>query len=205
MTEPRSIRTVPGMGGKVFDYRGTGLCPPNGGKIRPLVFVQHIPLIPNAIGVADFQRLGRSLKSQGLAIQAATDAEGNVALFTRMDDLCFGHLGANSLACGAEHLHLNVDEEWTEPQMRAAAWLANRAWDAFGIKPRRAILKPGAGHKEGTKFVLDRPVSVQRRGHTSHENVSSLIGSHQRSDPGRKFSFRHLYELTRFFHKHGRF
>jgi hypothetical protein len=25
---PRSQRTIPGMGGKVYDYRGTGLCPP---------------------------------------------------------------------------------------------------------------------------------------------------------------------------------
>src|SRR4051794_5519346 len=30
----RSERSIPGMGGKVFDFRGTGLCPPNGGRIR---------------------------------------------------------------------------------------------------------------------------------------------------------------------------
>jgi hypothetical protein len=194
------------MGGRVFDYRGTGLCPPSRDfRIRPLVFVNHIPEVPQATGTADFETLGRILKGKGLAIQAATDAEGNVALFTRLDQFCFGHLGANMVACGAEHMHSSVNKVWTEEQMRAAAWLANRAWNAFGIKPRRAILTPGDGHLEGSEFVLDRPVGVRRRGHTSHKNVSALIGSHQRNDPGDGFSFRHLYELTRFFHKHDRF
>lgn len=206
MTEPRSVRKVPGMGGKVFDYRETGLCPPNGGRIRPLVFVHHIPVIPNAVGLADFERLGRDLRAQGLAIQAATDAEGNVALFTRLDEFCFGHKGANHLACGAEHMHLKLDEEWTEEQMRAAAWLSNRVWDSFSILPRRAKLLPGDGFFEPDgNYKVTKPVGVKRRGHTSHEKVSAKIGSFQRSDPGDKFSFEHLFELTRFFHEHGRF
>jgi N-acetylmuramoyl-L-alanine amidase len=209
MTRPRHVHKVAGMGGQVFDYRDTGLCPPNGGRFRPLVFVNHIPQVSQVAGTADFEALGRILKDQGLAIQAATDAEGNVALFTRLDEFCFGHLGANALACGAEHMHASVDEEWTEQQMRAAAWLAQRAWRSFGIPPRRAILSPGAGHLEGEgseqKFVLDKPVGVRRRGHTSHENVSALIGSHARTDPGPGFSFKHLYELTRFFDENGRF
>jgi hypothetical protein len=193
------------MGGKVFDYRGTGLCPPNGGRFRPLAFVNHIPVVEQLPGTADFEKLGRTLKAQGLSIQAATDAEGNVALFTRLDELCFGHLGANRVACGAEHMHATTAKVWTEQQMRAAAWLAHRAWRSFGIPPRRAILTPGAGHKEGNTFVLDKPVGVKRRGHTSHQNVSALIGSFARTDPGPGFSFRHLYELTKFFDEHGRF
>jgi N-acetylmuramoyl-L-alanine amidase-like protein len=206
MTEPRSVRTIPGMGGQVFDYRGTGLCPPNGGRIRPLLLVHHIPVVQNAVGLADFQKLGDVLRGQGLAIQMATDAEGNVALFTRMDEFCNGHLGANQLACGIEHMHLTEGEEWTEEQMRAAAWCSHRVWNSFGIKPRRAVLLPGDGFKDSENtFHLTKPVGVQRRGHTSHKNVSSMIGSNQRSDPGSGFSFKHLYELTRFFHKHGRF
>jgi N-acetylmuramoyl-L-alanine amidase len=194
MTRPRSIRTIPGMGGKVFDFRGTGLCPPNGGRIRPLVMVHHIPVVAQMPGVADFEKLGRILRGKGLAIQAATDAEGNVALFTRFDELCFGHRGANQVGCGVEHMHLTVDKEFTERQMRAAAWCANQVWVSFGIPPRRGILLPGDGR-----------VSVQRRGHTSHKNVSKKAGFNDRSDPGSNFSYGHLYELTRFYNQHHRF
>ena len=192
--KPRSERTIPGMGGKVFDYRGTGLCPPNGGRIRPLVMVHHIPVVRNVAGLADFVTLGQVLRRQGLAIQAATDAEGNVALYTRFDELCFGQRGANSFACGVEHMHLTVDEPWTENQMRAAAWCAARVSKSFGIPPREAKVLPGNG-----------VVGVQRRGHTSHKVVSDLAGFRDRSDPGGRFSFAHMYELTRFFKQHGRF
>jgi len=183
------------MGGKVFDFRGTGLCPPKpGGRIHPLLMVHHIPVVSRIPGTADFEKLGRILRGQGLAIQAATDAEGNVALFTRFDEKCFGHRGANQLACGVEHMHLTTAKEFTEKQMRAAAWCAHRVWTNFGIPPRRGILLPGDG-----------VVRVQRRGHTSHENVSNMAGFHDRSDPGPNFSYRHLYELTKFFRKHRRF
>jgi hypothetical protein len=182
------------MGGKVFDYRGTGLCPPNGGRIRPLVMVHHIPVVHNVTGVADFVTLGQILRGQGLAIQAATDAEGNVALYTRLDEMCFGHRGANQLACGVEHMHFTVNEPWTDKQMRAAAWCAARALKSFGIPAGDAKLLPG-----------DRLVGVQRRGHTSHKTVSALAGFNDRSDPGPRFDFEHLYELTRFFNEHGRF
>jgi hypothetical protein len=190
---PRSKRTIPGMGGKVFDYRGTGLCPPNGGRIRPLFMVHHIPVVPNVAGTVDFVRLGDILRRKGLGIQAATDAEGNVALYTRFDELCFGHRGANQIACGIEHMHFRVEERWTEKQMRAAAWCAARVWVSFGIPPRGAVL--GGGN----------PVRAQRRGHTTHKRVSDLAGFRDRSDPGAGFSFPHMYELARFFRKHGRF
>jgi N-acetylmuramoyl-L-alanine amidase len=190
---PRSERTIPGMGGKVFDYRGTGLCPPNGGRIRPLLMVHHIPVVPNMTGTRDLVRLGDILRRQGLAIQAATDAGGNVALYTQFDVLCFGHRGANQIACGIEHMHFRVDEPWTEKQMRAAAWCAVQVWVAFGIPPRGAVLGRG------------NPVVTQRRGHTTHKLVSDLAGFNDRSDPGAGFNFPHLYELTRFFRKHHRF
>ena len=191
---PRSERTIPGMGGKVFDYRGTGLCNPNGGRMRPLVMVHHIPVVSNVSGTADFVTLGDILRGKGLAIQASTDAEGNVALFTRFDEFCFGHRGANQLGCGVEHMHRTVDEAWTEKQMRAAAWCAAQVWISHAIPPRGAVLLEG------------RPVvKVQRRGHTSHKTVSDLAGFNDRSDPGAGFKFAHLYELTRFFREHGRF
>lgn len=192
--QARSERRIPGMGGKVYDYRGTGLCPPNGSRIRPLVMVHHIPVVRNVAGTADLVTLGHILRGQGLAIQAGTDAEGNVALYTRFDQLCYGHKGANQLACGVEHMHMTIDEPWTERQMRAAAWCANEVWTSYGIPPRNGILLPGDGI-----------VSVQRRGHVSHKDVSDKAGHRNRSDPGARFNRAHLYELTRFFNKNGRF
>ncbi len=191
--QPRSVRAIPGMG-KVFDFRGTGLCPPNGGRIRPLAMVHHIPVVRNAPGTADFILLGNILRGKGLAIQAATDAEGNVALYTRFDELCFGQRGANQLACGVEHMHFDVGEAWTEKQMRAAAWCANQVLVSHGVPARRAIITPG-----------NRFVGVQRRGHTSHENVSKKAGFNDRSDPGDGFDYPHLYELTMHFNKHHKF
>jgi len=191
---PRGSVSIPGMGGKVFDFRGTGLCPRNGGRIRPLLMVHHIPVVPNAKGIRDFQTLGDVLRAQGLAIHAATDAEGNVALYTRFDELCFGHRGANQIACGIEHMHMSVGEPWTEQQMRAAAWCAHRVWVSHGIPPREGKVLKGDGF-----------VGVQRRGHTSHKTVSAMAGFNDRSDPGDGFNYAHLYELTRFFHKHHRF
>jgi hypothetical protein len=190
----RSERTIPGMGGKVFDFRGTGLCPPNGGRIQPLLMVHHIPVVSNVHGTADFITLGNILRGKGLAIQASTDAEGNVALFTRFDDFCFGHRGANQVACGVEHMHLTIGDPWPEKQMRAAAWCAAQVWIRHAVPPRGGVLTAG-----------DRIVGVKRRGHTSHRTVSDLAGFRDRTDPGTGFDFAHLYELTRFFREHRRF
>ncbi len=205
MIEPRNIRTVPGMGGKVFDWRGTGLVRPSGGQITPLVMVHHIPVVHNAEGLVDFQTLANVLNGKSLSIQAATDAEGNVALFAPFDRRCDGHLGANSLACGIEHMHMRLEEKWTEEQMRAAAWCAHHVLVDHGIKPRRGILTPGDGFFEDGEFHLTKEVGVQRGGHVSHMEVSRKIGSNQRTDPGPKFSFAHLYELTKFFGRNNRF
>lgn len=190
--QAKSVRKIPG-GVTIRDYRGTGLCPPNGGRIRPLIFVQHIPVIRNKPGTEDLITLGRVLKQQGLAVQAGTDAEGNVAQYTRLDELCYHARGANSVSMGCEHMHYSISEEWTEAQMRAAAWLAHHASVSYGIPLQRAILGQG------------RPTKVQRRGHTSHANQSAKAGFNDRSDPGPKFNYTHLYDLAKFYAKNRRF
>jgi len=192
-SKPRMIRAVPGMG-KVYDWRGTRLCPPNGGRIRPLVMVHHIPVVANRKGIGDFITLGNVLRAQGLAIQAATDSEGNVALYTRLDELCYGQRGANSVACGVEHMHATVGEKWTERQMRAAAWLAFRAMRDYGIPAHTAELGAGRGR-----------VRVLRKGHTTHQRVSDAAGYHDRSDPGPGFDRQHLYRLVRWYARHRHF
>lgn len=198
MIQARSKREIPGMGpgrqGVVYDYRGTGLCPPNGGRIRPLVMVHHIPVVRNVKGVGDGIQLGNILREKRLAIQAATDSEGNVFLYTRFDELCYGHRGLNQQACGVEHMHWNIGEAWEKWQMRAAAWCANQVWQSYNIAPHRALLDPGPGY-----------VRVRRRGHTSHKTVAAKAGYHDRSDPGPGFRFAELYELTKFYARRRRF
>ena len=157
-------------------------------------------------GLADFRTLANILNGKELGIQAATDEAGNVALFAPFDREVGGQLGANKLACGIEHMHLKINEDWTEKQMRAAAWCSHRVLEEHGIPLRRAILTPGDGFfDDNDLFHLTKNVGVQRGGHTSHKNVSAMIGSFQRTDPGPKFSFKHLYKLTRFFHEHHTF
>ena len=100
--------------GKVFDYRNTGLLPANGLIIHPLIMVEHIPVIENVPGQEDFMTLARVLKTKGLSLQAATDREGNVALYNPLNRLCFQARGANQVSCGVEHMHDDpraVDEE----------------------------------------------------------------------------------------------
>lgn len=184
------VREVPGMG-SVYDFRGTGLLPANGGRIRPLVFVQHIPVYPNKPGVQDFLGLAQVLKDQGLALQSATDRDGNVALYNRLDMLCYQARGANSVSCGCEHMHMTVDEVWTRKQMRAAAWLAYRAWRDYGIPAQTAQLTRGTG-----------TVGVARRGHTSHRMVSIMAGFYDRSDPGAKFDWSYMYSCVKFYDTH---
>jgi len=187
-----SVHKIKG-GVTIRDYRGTGLCPPNFGRITPVIFVEHIPVIRNRPGVEDLFTLGAVLKAQGLAVQNGTDSEGNVAIFTRMVDGCFHARGSNSISAGTEHMHLTVAEEWTERQMRAAAWIAWQAFDDHGIPLQGAQLLPG------------NPTRVARKGHTSHQTQAAAAGFNDRSDPGPGFKFGHMYELARFFGKHGHF
>src|SRR5215207_3196520 len=50
------LKRIPGMG-TVYDWRASPWTPANGGRITPVVFVQHIPVVPNMSGIADFVRL----------------------------------------------------------------------------------------------------------------------------------------------------
>lgn len=195
MTKPRRVVTVPGMGGRVFDYRGTGLCPPNGGRIRPLIMVEHIPVMHNRPGTDDLEALGRVLKQQGLAVQFATDREGNVAIYTRADELCYHARGANAISCGVEHMHYGVSEPWSERQCRAAAWLYVRVKRNYGI-PYQAGRLAGDGYGR---------VKVVRRGHVSHRGVSAKAGYNDRSDPGPAYPWAHIRRLAAFYERRGSF
>ena len=180
--------------GKVYDYRGTGLLPANGGVIRPLIMVEHIPVVPNVKGTDDFRTLARVLRVQGLSLQAATDREGNVALYNPLNRLCFQARGANQVSCGVEHMHMSIGEEWTKRQLRASAWLWQYAEREFGIPLRVARLAAGPGR-----------VGVLRRGHTSHRRVSAAAGFHDRVDPGPGYDWEYVRKAALFFKSHGHF
>lgn len=192
--KPRDIYTIKGMGGKVYDWRGTPMCPPNGGRIRPLIYVVHIPVISNVKGVGDFFTLARALKDQGYCVQNATDAEGNVAIFTRSDMLAYQARGANQFSTGCENMHLKTTEPWTEFQYRAQAYLAWNHHASYGTPLTMAQLTYGRGI-----------VGVKHRGFTSHKEVSAKAGYNDRTDPGPTFHFNHMFELARFYGKHHRF
>lgn len=106
--------------GKVFDFRGTGLLPPNGGIIQPLITVEHIPVVPNVEGADDLHQLARVLRQQGLSLHAAADREGNIALYNPLNRLCYQARGANSVSCGVEHMH-------TTPARSSATSTARRS------------------------------------------------------------------------------
>lgn len=187
------LKEIRGMG-KVCDWRSSPWTPANGPKQKPLVFVQHIPVVPNVAGIGDFVRLRDVLVAQGLMVQSATDAEGNVALFTPFDQLCWQARGANQMSTGCEHMHLSLGEKWSKRQMRAAAWLAQLAERKHGIPAKRGRL--GAG---------DGLVKVTGRGHVTHQNVSDKAGYHDRTDPGSGFDWDYLWSCVEFFKAKGHF
>ena len=196
--QPRRVVSIKGMG-RVYDFRGTGLCPPvlsNGRPVRitPVIFLHHIPVIRNVAGSGDLITLGNVLRAQRLNVHNGTDSEGNVALFTGMNQLCYHARGANSISIGAEHMHLTIGEEWSEKQMRAAAYVAWRAFHYYGVPLQSAKLGAGSGF-----------VSVHKRGHTTHRIEADMAGFRDRSDPGPGFHRGHVYELAAFYDKHHRF
>jgi hypothetical protein len=187
------IKEIRGMG-KVCDWRTSPWTPANGGKITPLVFVQHIPVVPNVPGIGDFVTLRNVLVAQGLMVQTATDREGNVALYTPFDQLCWQARGANQCSTGCEHMHATTSEPWTRRQMRAAAWLAQLAERKHGIPCRGGNLDAGDGI-----------VKVRARGHVTHEAVSKKAGYNDRSDPGPGFDWSYMWHCVEFFKQHGHF
>jgi hypothetical protein len=190
---PRIVKSLGGAG-RIYDWRGTGLLPPNGGRIRPLVMVEHIPVVPNKAGTDDFITLANVLRAQGLSLQAATDSEGNVALYNSLDALCYQARGANSVSCGVEHMHMSVGEPWTRRQLRASAWLWQYAEREYAIPLRGARLASGPG-----------VVRVLRRGHCSHRRVSQAAGFNDRSDPGPGYDWEYVARAARYFKQRGHF
>lgn len=198
--QARSVRSI-GGGVTIRDYRGTGLLRPSpagpGGSvvhIRPLVFVEHIPVIPNRRGIEDGLQLARVLNDQGLAVHTGDDSEGNVFRFTNLDELCWQAKGANALSCGTEHMHLTIGEPWSERQMRASAYMAVVALERQGIPLENGGLIAGPGI-----------VKVKQRGHVGHAYVARAAGFNDRTDPGAGFHRQHMYELARFFQRHRHF
>lgn len=187
------LKDLPGAG-RVYDWRDSSWTPTNGGPITPLIFVQHIPVVPNVAGIADFVRLRDVLVAQGLMIHSATDREGNVALFTPFDYLNYQARGANSFSCGCEHMHMTTAEDWTEKQFRAAAWVVNLAKNKHDIPAATGEL--GSGN--GVVRVLDE-------GQVSHQRVSAAAGYNDRSDPGSGYSFSHVRELVIWWREHSSF
>lgn len=192
--KPRVIKTIRGMG-KIYDFRTTGLLAPSGGLIRPLIMVEHIPVVPNMPGIGDFLALARVLNAQNLSLQAATDTEGHVALYTPLNRLCWQARGANSISCGVEHMHMSINEDWSKKQLRASAWLWQYAEREFGIPLRVAKIGDGPG----------ATVSVFKRGHTSHKRVAAAAGFNDRSDPGGKYDWEYVRAAVLFFKRHGHF
>lgn len=189
----KAIKNLRGAG-KVYDFRGTGVLPPNGGLIHPLIMVEHIPIVPNVEGTADFHALANVLRAQGLSLQAATDREGNVALYNSLNRLCFQAKGANQVSCGVEHMHMTIAEDWSRKQLRASAWLWQFAEREFGIPLRVARITSGPGH-----------IRVLRRGHTSHKRVAAAAGFHDRVDPGPGYDWEYVRKAALFFKRHGHF
>jgi hypothetical protein len=177
----------------VFDYRG--FTSANGGTIPLRACIHHIPVVPNKAGHSDFDTLRRVLVDEGLMVQNSTDRDGNVALFTRANRLCYQAKGANSLSCGIEHMHMTTGEPWSKKQLRAAAWIAQYLEREFGVPLQMADVEPaGPGV---VKFV--------RKGHTSHQQVSRLAGYHDREDPGQGFDYELMFGSAKFFQRHGHF
>lgn len=190
---PHVVKSLRGAG-SVYDWRNTGLLPPNGGRIRLLVGVEHIPVMPNVPGVGDFVSLANVLRAQGLSLQTATDREGNVALYNPLDRLCYQAKGANQLGYGTEHMHTAITEDWSRKQLRASAWIWQYAEHAYGLPMQMANITPGHGL-----------VGVARRGHTSHQNIANQAGFHNRTDPGNKYDWEYVKKAALFFVVHGGF
>lgn len=189
---PRVIKRLKGAG-IIYDWRGTGLLPPNGGKIQLLLGIEHIPVVPNKAGTADFITLANVLKAQGLSLQTATDSEGNVALYNPLDSLCYQARGSNSCSYGTEHMHYTTGEAWSRQQLNASAWIWQYAEREYGVPIQTARLGRG------------NPTPVWRKGHTSHMTQSRAAGFNDRVDPGPGYDWGYVRSAALYFQKHGHF
>lgn len=190
------MKALPGnKGGRVFDFRGTGVMQPNGGRIPLLVMVEHIPVMRDKPGIQDFLDLAHVINAQGLGLQAATDGEGNVAIFTNLNRLCFQARGVNAVSCGVEHMHMTIGQPWRRVQLNASAWLWHYAKVVYGLRKRHGKLAPaGPG--------LAR---VTRTGHVTHQEVSAAARFFDRTDPGPGYDFEYVQHAANFFGRHRTF
>jgi N-acetylmuramoyl-L-alanine amidase len=160
----------------IWDHRGE--TNPHGGRIALRACVHHLP--------------GPTVRA-GRVFQFGTDADGNIALYTRADRLCFQANGANQASCGIEHVGGSVGEEWSAKQLRAAAWIAQYLEREFDVPLQIAHVEPnGPGL-----------VRIVRKGHTSGRDVAHLAGFGDRIDPA--FDYEHMFHAARFFKSHGHF
>jgi hypothetical protein len=189
----KKLRIAHGQTSSIYDYRRE--TSPNGGQINVRACVWHIPVIRNQPGPQDLHTLRRVLIDQGLMVQFGTDAEGNVALYTKADRLCYHARGGNSITIGVEQMHYTTGEPWSRKQLRAAGWIAQYLERTQGIPLRMADVEPGG---RGVARIV-------RTGHTSHEQISRCAGYHDRSDPGRGFSYEQVFHAAKYFKKHGHF
>lgn len=188
----KTLKIAEGQTSKIWDYRKE--TSPNGGVIPIRACVHHIPVIHQMPGRADLDALRRVLLAQGLMVQFGTDGEGNIALYTRANRLCWQARGGNSVTCGIEHMHFLVSEDWSKKQIRAAAWIAQYLEREFHLPLRMANVEPGPG-----------VARIVRTGHTSHQQISHMAGFNDRSDPGSGFDYDQMFSYADFFKKHGHF
>jgi hypothetical protein len=188
------LKSIAGMG-TVYDWRDSPWTQPSGGQIVPHLAIQHIPVIRNVDGFGDLITLEEVLQAQGLQVQQGTDREGNIALFTPGNYLCYQARGANQISWGTEHMHLAIGEAWTKRQLRAAAWINQLNHRKFGTPLTRATLANG-----GPGLVR-----IVHRGQTTHEAEAKAAGFNDRSDPGPGYDFSYVAFCERYFDKHGHF
>jgi N-acetylmuramoyl-L-alanine amidase-like protein len=189
----RKLKIAGQVESTVFDFRD--VTSPNGGKIALSACVHHIPVITNVPGRADLDTLRQVLLNQGLMVQFGTDAEGNVAMYTPADRLCFHARGANSVTCGIEHMHFSISEKWMKKQLRAAAWIVQRLETIHGLPLRLATVEPGGAGV----------ARITQTGHTTHQQISAAAGFNDRVDPGAGFDFEYVFHAAGFFKEHGHF
>lgn len=192
-TVVKKLHIAEGDTSTVWDYRDE--TSPNGGRIDLRACVWHIPVIKNQDGRGDLDTLRRVLLDQGLMVQFGNDSEGNVAMYTRADRLCYQARGANSYTCGVEQMHYTTGEEWSRKQLRASAWIAQYLEREFDIPLQMADVDPGG---PGIAKIV-------RKGHTSHAQISRMAGYNDRSDPGQGFDYEYVFGAAAFFKTHGHF
>jgi hypothetical protein len=189
----KKLHIAEGVWSNIYDYRPE--TNPNGGRINLQACVWHIPVIRQAEGRTDLDTLRRVLLQQGLMVQFGTDGEGNVAMYTRADRLCYQARGGNSITCGVEQMHYLTSDTWSKKQFRAAGWIAQYLEREFDIPLQMADVEPGGYHA----------VRIVRKGHTSHEQISRMSGYNDRSDPGPGMDYEYVFHCARFFKQHGHF